>query len=133
MRDCRAASWIEPSPNEGAGVCEVLAVAWEEPRPFDRVLPWASELERLGVAGFGWGVAWVEDDGTVHGYRRPTSLRDDADGRDRLAGVTSSRFLVHLRRPSRLSTVQMADTQPFLARAGRSASCHNGILHRHAE
>jgi predicted glutamine amidotransferase len=118
---------------EGARVCEVLAVAWEEPERFDRVLPWASELERLGVAGFGWGVAWLEDDGSVHGYRRPTSLRDDAEGRDRLAGVTSRRFLVHLRRPSRLSTVQMADTQPFLAADGRFAFCHNGMLERHED
>jgi predicted glutamine amidotransferase len=114
-------------------VCEVLAVAWEEPQRFDRVLPWASDLERLGVAGFGWGVAWLHDDGTVRGYRRPTSLRDDAEGRDRLAGVTSNRFLVHLRRPSRLSTVQMADTQPFLAEDGGFAFCHNGMLERHED
>jgi predicted glutamine amidotransferase len=112
-------------------VCEMLAVAWEEPVPFDWVLPWASELERLGVAGFGWGMAWLHDDGTVQGYRRPTSLRDDAEGRARLGGVTSNRFLVHLRRPSRLSTVQMADTQPFLAEDGRFAFCHNGMLERH--
>jgi predicted glutamine amidotransferase len=114
-------------------VCEVLAVAWEEPQRFDRVLPWASDLERLGVAGFGWGVAWVDEDGTVRGYRRPTSLRDDAEGRHRLAGVTSNRFLVHLRRPSRLSTVQMADTQPFLAGDGGFAFCHNGMLERHED
>ena len=114
-------------------MCEVLAVAWDEPERFGRVLSWAAELERLGVAGFGWGVAWRGDDGTVHGYRRPTSLRDDAEARDRLAAVTSSRFLVHLRRPSRLSTVQMADTQPFLAEDGRFAFCHNGMLERHED
>ncbi len=114
-------------------MCELLAVAWEEPRPFDRVLPWASELERLGVAGFGWGVAWLDDGGTVQGYRRPTSLRDDEAGRDGLDGVTSKRFLVHLRRPSRLSTVQLADTQPFLAEDGRFAFCHNGMLERHED
>src|SRR5690242_7353186 len=131
MRDRGAASWNESCPTEGAGVCEVLAVAWREPERFDRVLPWAAELERLGVAGFGWGVAWLEDDGTVHGYRRPTNLRDDSEGRARLAGVSSNRFLVHLRRPSRLSTVQVADTQPFLADDRRFAFCHNGMLERH--
>jgi predicted glutamine amidotransferase len=114
-------------------LCEVLAVAFEEPERLDRVLPWASELERLGVAGFGWGVAWLDDDGIVHGYRRPASLRDDADGRDQLAGVTSERFLIHLRRPSMLSTVQLADTQPFLAGDGRFAFCHNGMLERHED
>jgi len=114
-------------------VCEVLAVAWDEPEQFDRVLPWAWELERLGVAGFGWGAAWLGEDGAVEAYRRPTSLRDDPEGRERLAGVTSRRFLVHLRRPSRLSTVQMADTQPFLAEGGRFAFCHNGMLERHED
>jgi predicted glutamine amidotransferase len=114
-------------------LCEVLAVAWERPERLDRVLPWAAELERLGVAGFGWGAAWNDDDGTVHGYRHPTSLRDDADGRERLAGVTSRRFLVHLRRPSKLSTVQLADTQPFIAEDGAFAFCHNGQLDRHEE
>lgn len=114
-------------------MCEVLAVAWAEPERFDRVLPWAAELEHLGVAGFGWGVAWNDDDGTVHGYRHPTSVRDDPDGRGRLAGVTSRRFLVHLRRPSKLSTVQVADTQPFVAEDGAFAFCHNGQLDRHEE
>jgi Glutamine amidotransferase domain len=55
------------------------------------------------------------------------------DGRERLAGVTSDRFLVHLRRPSRLSTVQLADTQPFVAEDGSFAFCHNGMLDRHEE
>jgi predicted glutamine amidotransferase len=114
-------------------VCELLAVAWEKPERLDRLLPWALELERLGVAGFGWGVAWNDDDGLVHGYRHPRSLRDDRDARERLAGVASTRFLVHLRRPSRLSTVQLADTQPFLAEDGSFAFCHNGLLDRHDE
>lgn len=114
-------------------MCEVLAVAWEERERFDRVLPWASELERLGVTGFGWGVAWLDEDGTVHGYRRPVSLHDDEEGRERLAGVRSNRFLVHLRRPSRLSTVHLADTQPFLSEDGGFAFCHNGLLERHED
>jgi predicted glutamine amidotransferase len=114
-------------------VCELLAVAWPEPERLDRALPWALELERLGVAGFGWGVAWTDGDGAVRGYRHPTSLRDDQEGRERLAGVTSDRFLVHLRRPSRLSTIQLADTQPFLAEDGSFAFCHNGQLDRHED
>jgi predicted glutamine amidotransferase len=114
-------------------MCEVMAVAWDEPQAFDSVLPWALDLERLGVAGFGWGVAWNEGDGAVHGYRRAISLADDTEGRERLAGVTSGRFLVHLRRPSRLSTVQLADTQPFVAEDGTFAFCHNGLLDRHED
>ena len=52
--------------------------------------------------------------------------------------MTSDRFLVHLRRPSRLSTLDLADSQPFLDSAdedgaGTFAFCHNGYLERHAE
>jgi glutamine phosphoribosylpyrophosphate amidotransferase len=36
--------------------------------------------------------------------------------------------LVHLRRPSRLSTLQLADTQPFDDPAGRYSFSHNGDL-----
>src|SRR5262249_34907182 len=39
------------------------------------------------------------------------------------------RYLVHLRRPNKLSTVQYADTQPF-SRDGEFAFCHNGFLNR---
>ena len=38
------------------------------------------------------------------------------------------RLLVHLRRPSKLSTLQLADTQPFADPAGRFAFSHNGDL-----
>ena len=118
-------------------MCELLAVATPQPVPFTDVLPWAAEVERLGVGGFGWGVAWTGIDG-VRRYRTPVCLADDAAGRDRLAGVRSDRFLVHLRRPSRLSTLDLADSQPFLDSAdedgaGTFAFCHNGYLERHAE
>ncbi len=109
-----------------------MAVAFEEPRPFADVLPWASKLERLGVTGFGWGVAWLEE-GVVHGYRRPVRLADDPEGRDALRGVASSRFVIHFRRPSKLSTVDLADTQPFVEEDGGFAFCHNGYLDRHRE
>ncbi len=108
-------------------VCEILLAVWERPEPFRRVLPWALELERMGVAGFGWGLAWREAD-EVRGYRDPGRLADDASGRERLSEVRSTHFLVHLRRPSRLSTVNLADTQPFVAEDGSFAFAHNGRL-----
>lgn len=114
-------------------MCELLAVGWPDPHPADEVVAWALQLERLGVAGFGWGVAWVPDDGAVRVVRRPTRMADDAEGRALLTGVASRRYLVHLRRPSRLSTLQEADTQPFRQADGRFAFCHNGHLDRHAE
>ncbi len=90
-------------------MCELMAVWYPDRRPFGEVLPWALELERLGVAGFGWGVAWLEKD-RVRGYRQVGRLADDERGRAELESVASGRFLIHLRRPSKLSTVQLPDT-----------------------
>ncbi len=113
-------------------MCEILSVMFPQPERFARVLPWALELERLGIAGFGWGVAWLGQ-GRVMGYRNPGSLSQDAPGQERLAEIQSRCFLVHLRRPSKLSTIEMADTQPFVQEDGRFALCHNGMFERHLE
>jgi predicted glutamine amidotransferase len=120
-------------PRRNAKVCELMAVSWPQPEPFGRLVPWALELERLGVTGFGWGAAWLDDAGRVRTYRNPITMADDDEGRDGLADVASTRFLVHLRRPSRLSTTQLADTQPFPAEDGSFAFCHNGAFERHEE
>lgn len=106
-------------------MCEVLAVAFPEPRPFAAIEGWASELERLGIAGFGWGVAW-RDEGHVRAHRDPGAFARDEAGRQEIRGRLSDRWLVHLRRPSRLSTTQLADTQPFLPEEADLAFCHNG-------
>ena len=54
-------------------------------------------------------------------HRDTRAFRDDpGDGRGRCGKTTS--VLVHLRRPSRLSTLDLADTQPFVDPAGRFAS-----------
>lgn len=114
-------------------MCEMLAVAWEDPQPLEKALLWAREVERLGVARFGWGVAWISEDGSLRGYRKPTSLADDPEGSGRVASEYSPRVLIHLRRPSTLSTVQLADTQPFLDLRGRYAFGHNGFFKRHID
>ena len=49
-------------------------------------------------------------------------------GRERGRGGGRPRVLVHLRRPSRLSTLQQPDTQPFADPAGRFGFSHNGDL-----
>ncbi len=108
-------------------MCEILVVVWPEPQPFERLLPWGLEIERLGVVGFGWGLAWRED-GRVRRYRNPGRLGDDFEGQEDLRGITSTHFLLHLRRPSQLSTVSLADTQPFVAADGSFAFGHNGRL-----
>ncbi len=108
-------------------MCEILVAVWPEPAPLAEVLPWAACMERYGLGGFGWGVAWREAGGiSVHRY--PGPLAEDQEGRDRLATVRSTHFMVHLRRPSNLTTVSLADTQPFLAEDRTFAFEHNGRL-----
>lgn len=114
-------------------MCEMLAVAWEEPQPLEKALLWAREVEHLGIARFGWGVAWISEDGRLRGYRKATSLADDPEGSGRIASQSSPRVLIHLRRPSTLSTVQLADTQPFLDPRGRYSFAHNGFFKRHSD
>jgi predicted glutamine amidotransferase len=111
-------------------MCEILAVTAERPLKLGALLAWAGELERLGIAGFGWGAAWAGADGEVHSHRNPSSLAGDVEGMLALRDVDVVSAVVHLRRPSRLSTVQEADTQPFQDEGGRFAFVHNGSFER---
>jgi len=106
----------------------MLAVAWEKPRPYTEIHDLVCTLEIYGLGGFGWGVAWLTDSGKVAVDRGLHRYIDEAEHRD-LMTTTSTRFLIHLRRPNKLSTVDYADTQPF-SRAGDFAFCHNGFLDR---
>jgi predicted glutamine amidotransferase len=106
----------------------MLAVAWEEPRPYAEVHDLVCALEVYGLGGFGWGVAWRDDSGKVSVDRGLTRYVDEAVHRD-LMDTRSNRYLVHLRRPNKLSTVDYADTQPF-SRPGEFAFCHNGFFDR---
>jgi glutamine phosphoribosylpyrophosphate amidotransferase len=106
----------------------MLAVAWDEPRPYRDLHDLVCTLEIYGLGGFGWGVAWLDDSGKVAVERGLHRYIDEAEQRD-LMTSTSQRYLVHLRRPNKLSTVDYADTQPF-SREGEFAFCHNGFLDR---
>jgi hypothetical protein len=114
-------------------MCEILAVATETPQKLGSILSWALEVERLGIAGFGWGVAWASAEGGLQRYRNPSSVATDAEGTLALRDAPFACAVVHLRRPSRLSTVDLADTQPFLDEAGRFAFVHNGQFQRDGE
>jgi glutamine phosphoribosylpyrophosphate amidotransferase len=114
-------------------MCEILAVAAETPMKLGTVLAWAAELERLGIAGFGWGVAWAGAEDQVRCHRNPTSLAGDVEAMLRLRETAALSVLVHVRRPSRLSTVDQADTQPFCDESGRFAFAHNGRFERDGE
>jgi hypothetical protein len=113
-------------------MCEILAVASTHPMWLGDVLAWGKKVEHFGIAGFGWGVAWLSPEGQLRVYRRPTSLAEDAEGRSRLAGESGSRILLHLRRPNRLSTIHLADTQPFADDSRQFAFVHNGKFKRDA-
>src|SRR3954468_20759576 len=108
----------------------MLAVAWDEPRPYRDIHDLVCTLEIYGLGGFGWGVSWVTDSGKVAVVRGLRRYIDEAHEHEVMTSA-SRRYLVHLRRPNKLSTVDYADTQPF-SRAGEFAFCHNGFLDRAA-
>jgi hypothetical protein len=109
------------------GMCEQFVARAAEPFRLDALWPFAERLERYGLAGFGWGATWLLPGGGLGSHRDTTPFRDDP-ARERLGGIETTSLLVHLRRPSRLSTLQLADTQPFEDPAGRFVFSHNGDL-----
>jgi glutamine phosphoribosylpyrophosphate amidotransferase len=110
-------------------MCEQLVARAAEPFRLEELWLLAERLERFGVAGFGWGVSWLGADGELHAHRDTRPFRDDA-ARISIGREATTAVLVHLRRPSRLSTLQLPDTQPFVDPAGRFAFSHNGELER---
>ena len=110
-------------------MCEHFVAHADEPFRLDEVWPLVERLERFGVAGFGWGVAWLEPTGLIAGYRDVRAFRDDPT-RDGVGATETTAALVHVRRPTRLSTISLADTQPFVDPAARFAFSHNGDLRR---
>jgi glutamine phosphoribosylpyrophosphate amidotransferase len=111
-------------------MCEILAARSDAPFALAALWEVAAGMERYGLAGYAWGVAWIHPDGSLDGYRATTAFRDDPH-REEIGHVETTAALVHLRRPSRFSWLGMADTQPFLDGEGRFAFAHNGELTRH--
>lgn len=111
-------------------MCEHFVARADEPFRIDELWPLAERVERWGLGGFGWGAAWLTTDPTapLAAHRDVRAFRDDAAGRDAVGAIETTALLVHLRRPSRLSTLGPADTQPFVDPAGRFAFGHNGDL-----
>lgn len=109
-------------------MCEHFIARAPDPFRLDALWPFTERLERFGIAGYGWGLAWRRKDGSLDSYRDVRAFRDDPDGQAALAATETSAVLVHLRRPSRLSTLGLADTQPFDDPAGRFSFSHNGDL-----
>jgi glutamine phosphoribosylpyrophosphate amidotransferase len=108
-------------------MCEHYIARSAEPFRLDELWPFSERLEQFGLAGFGWGAAWLDGDGRLTSYRDIRAFRDDP-GREAVGRTETTVVLVHLRRPSRLSTLTLADTQPFDDPAGRFSFSHNGDL-----
>lgn len=109
-------------------MCEQFIARAAEPFRLDELWPFTERLERFGVAGFGWGAAWLTGSGGIASHRDVRAFRDDPDGQAGVGAVETTAALVHLRRPSRLSTLALPDTQPFDDPAGRYSFSHNGDL-----
>lgn len=112
-------------------MCEHFVARADEPFRIDELWPMTERLERHGIAGFGWGAAWLDAAGRLAAHRDVRAFRDDPGSED-VGHLETTSLLVHLRRPSRLSTLGAPDTQPFLDPRGRFAFSHNGDL-RHFE
>ncbi len=110
------------------GMCEQFVARAAEPFRLDELWPFTERLERYGLAGFGWGVTWQRGRSAgLETHRCLSAFRDD-DERERVGSIETTSVLVHLRRPSRLSTLGLPDTQPFDDPRGRFAFSHNGDL-----
>ena len=106
-------------------MCEHFVARAAKPFRLDELWPFTERLERYGLAGFGWGAAWLQPDGTLCSHRDIRAFRDDP-GREAVGRVETTAVLLHLRRPSKLSTLGIADTQPFDDPRGRFSFSHNG-------
>ena len=109
-------------------MCEHFVARAAEPFRLDELWPFTERLERFGIAGFGWGAAWLARRRPARVLPRRPGLPRRPRARARSAPTRRRSLLVHLRRPSKLSTLQLPDTQPFDDPAGRFAFSHNGDL-----
>jgi glutamine phosphoribosylpyrophosphate amidotransferase len=112
-------------------MCEHYVARAAEPFRLDELWPFTERLERFGIAGFGWGAAWLGADGRLGSHRDIRAFCDDPAGQAKVGAVETTAALVHLRRPSKLSTLDLPDTQPFDDPAGRFSFSHNGDLRDH--
>ncbi len=109
-------------------MCEHYVARSDRPFRIAELWTFTERLERFGIAGFGWGAAWLTEDGRIDVHRDTRAFADDP-ARERVGSVETTSLLVHLRRPSKLSTLGLPDTQPFCDPAGRFVLSHNGDFH----
>jgi predicted glutamine amidotransferase len=110
-------------------MCEHFIARSAEPFRLDELWPFTERLERFGLAGYGWGASWLTPQTTLESHLDVRAFRDDPATAS-VGAIETTSLLLHLRRPSKLSTLQLADTQPFLDPGGRFAFSHNGDLRK---
>ncbi len=111
-------------------MCEQYVAVSATPFRIGELWPFTERLEKFGIAGFGWGATWLTPDGSLESHRDLGPFRDDLRRSD-IGAIETRALLMHLRRPSKFSTIGMPDTQPFDDPAGRYAFSHNGDLEHH--
>jgi len=114
-------------------MCEMLAIRSEKLMPIETVLKYASLLDEYGVAGFSWGIVWKTESGTLKRYRAVEGIRRDPLAFRTLTSISSTEYLVHLRRPSAMTTIAHRNAQPYVSADGKVAFAHNGFFERHRE
>ena len=108
-------------------MCEQYVACAAEPFRIDALWAFTERLERFGLAGFGWGATWLDARGEFRSHRDIGSFRED-EARAAIGREETRAILLHLRRPSKFSTIGIPDTQPFDDPAGRYSFSHNGDL-----
>ena len=81
-------------------MCEHFIARAAAPFRLDELWSFTEKLERFGIAGFGWGAAWIGPDGRLGSYRDVRGFGDDPT-REAVGATETTAALVHLRRPSR--------------------------------
>src|SRR6476619_7187618 len=84
-------------------MCEHFIARAAEPFRLVELWPFTERLERFGLAGYGWGAAWLGGDGKLASYRDTRAFRDDP-GRETVGATATTSALDHLPRPPPLST-----------------------------
>ena len=110
----------------------MLAMTSVEPVEMHDVLNWSRLLDQYGLASFGWGITWT-DGARLFRYRSVLGIREDATAEHALRGMTMTRGFIHLRRPSRMSTIGHLNAQPYQSPDARWAFAHNGYFDRYRE
>jgi glutamine phosphoribosylpyrophosphate amidotransferase len=113
-------------------MCEHYVARSARPFRLDELWEMTERLEQWGQGGYGWGAAWLTGDGRIASHRDAGSFRADPR-REEVGRNETTSMLLHLRRPSKFSTIGLPDTQPFDDPAGRYSFSHNGDLLLHRE